>query len=152
MKSLKPILFISFLMFSISIHAQIKDSALNTSNLSSDISTSSPTYFANNQDLYKSKYTLVLYNSTKNLYDTYSATSDVYNYSGSTNIYKPETNFLTTLFLEDDSIGESEMVLEHRSMLLDDDVSYRIRDSFNPHGASNMSEALVGGVFGLLFN
>ena len=139
-------------MFSISIHAQIKDSVLNTSNLSSNSSTSSPTYFANNQDLYKSKYTLVLYNSTLDLYDTYSATSDVYNYSGSTKFYKPKTNFLTTLFLGNDSFGESNTVLEHRSMLLADDVSYRIRDSFNPHGASNMSEALIGGVFGLLFN
>ncbi|WP_298248322.1 hypothetical protein [uncultured Christiangramia sp.] len=152
MKSLKPLLFILVLTFSISINAQIKDSVSSVSDSSSDSSTSSPTYFANNQDLYKSNYTLVLYNSTTDLYDTYSATSDVYYYSGSTKFYKPKTNFLTTLFLGNDSFGESNTVLEHRSILLADDVSYRIRDSFNPHGASNMSEALIGGVFGLLLN
>ena len=59
---------------------------------------------------------------------------------------------MTTLFLGNDSFIESNTLLLNQPLLLDEDVSYQVRDSFNPYGASNFSEAVLGGVLGLLFN
>ncbi|MCH4822098.1 hypothetical protein ML462_02845 [Gramella lutea] len=96
--------------------------------------------------------TLVLYNNSTNLYDIYFNVNDAYSYGGSNTIFETNSNFFTTLFLGNDSFTESNTLLPNTSLLLDQDVRYIARDSFNPNGASNFYEAVLGGVLGLLFD
>lgn len=152
MKITKPVLLIIFLLISISFYGQTKDSVQNLDFLSSNFSTTQESLFTHDLDIHSQTSSLILYNRTTKLYDTYSVADSIYVYRGSTSTFKPKTNFLTTLFLGNNSFVESNTLLENRTLLLYEDADYRVRDSFNPHGASNLSEALIGGFFGLLFN
>ena len=95
---------------------------------------------------------LVLYNRTTNSYDTYLSNNGCYSYSGSNTHFRNKSSFFTNLFLGNSSFSESNSLLPKSSLLLKEDGSYIVRDSFNPNGASNFSEAVLGGVLGLLFN
>ena len=148
-----PVIFF-FLSLSMSFYGQKKDSLqtgydLNFNNSSTVFSTSQ---VLENFD-YQAQYSkLFLYNNTTNLYNVYSNTDDSYVQNSFTNVYRPKSNFFTNLFLGNDRFPENNTLLLNKSLLIDEDVSYRVRDSFNPHGASNFSEAILGGVLGLIFN
>jgi len=103
-------------------------------------------------DVQEEMPSLVLYNRTTNSYDTYLSNNGSYSYSGSNTHFKNKSNFFTNLFLGNNSFSESNSLLPNSSFLLEEDGSYIVRDSFNPNGASNFSEAVLGGVLGLLFN
>ena len=157
MKIINSVVLIFCLFLSMSFYGQTNDSLQNVNTLNSRFYT--PGFTAIDQpitlkklDLQTKAPTLVLYNKTTNLYDIYLDVNDSYSYSGSKIMFRPESNFFTTLFLGNDSYIESNTLIPNSSLLLGEDVSYPVRDSFNPNGASNFSEALIGGVFGLLFN
>ena len=96
--------------------------------------------------------TLVLYNKTTNMYNAYWNNNGSFSFSSKAT-FRNRSNFFTTLFLGNDSFIESNTAfMQNRSFLLDEDTTYQVRDSFNPYGASNINEALIGGVLGLLFN
>lgn len=156
MKFIKSVLIIFTLFLSMSFYGQKNDSLQNVTNTKSILYLSN---FSSNDHLSIEKLnvqtktaSLVLYSRTTNSYDTYLDSKGVYSYSGSSTIFKNKSNFFTTLFLGNDSFIESNTLLLNKSLLLEEDVSYRVRDSFNPNGASNFSEAVLGGVLGLLFN
>ena len=156
MKIARSVLLISSLFLSITFYGQTNDSLQNVKSLRSKLYTSTfssvdqPIVFKK-LDIQTKAPTLVLYNNTTNLYDIYLNVNN-YSYSGSSTVFKNKSNFFTTLFLGHDSFSESNSPLQNRSLLLDQDVRYIVRDSFNPNGASNFSEAVLGGVLGLLFN
>ena len=158
MKIIRSILLIVSFFLSMSFYGQTIDSLQNGNNKKSIIYSSGFSSYDQKFDLQKlnieaKEPTLMLYNRTTNSYDTYLTKNDSYSYIGSNVIFKNKSNFFTTLFLGDDSFIEgNSLLLNSSSLLLDEDVSYRVRDSFNPNGASNFSEAVLGGVFGLLFN
>ena len=156
MKFIKSVLIIFTLFLSMSFYGQKNDSLQNVTNTKSILYLSN---FSSNDHLSIEKLnvqtkaaSLVLYSRPTNSYDTYLDSNGVYSYSGSSTIFKNKSNFFTTLFLGNDSFIESNTLLLNKSLLLEEDVSYRVRDSFNPNGASNFSEAVLGGVLGLLFN
>ena len=156
MKIIRSVFMIFSLFVSMSFYGQTNDSLQNVKSLKSILYFSS---FSSNDhpgleklNVQEKVPSLVLYNRTTNYYDTYLSNNGSYSYSGSNTIYKNKSNFFTTLFLGNDSFIESNTLLLNRSLLLDEDVSYQVRDSFNPNGASNFSEAVLGGVLGLLFN
>ena len=157
MKIFRSILLINSLFLSIAFYGQTNDSLQNNNNKKSIVNFSGSSSQDQDFDLKKLNFetnvpTLFLYNRTTNSYDTYLNNDGNYTYSGSSTIFRNEPNFFTTLFLGNDSFIESNTLLLNRSLLLDEDVSYRVRDSFNPNGASNFSEAVLGGVLGLLFD
>lgn len=155
MKIIKSVLF--FLFLSISFYGQNGDSLQNSKRFRPALYTpglgdTNGHYVLKMPNFQTDVPTLVLYNKTTNLYDTYLNINNSYIYSGATTRFKNRSNFFTSLFLGNDSFSESNSLLPNRSILLTDDLNYRVRDSFNPHGASTISEALLGGVLGLLFN
>lgn len=157
MKIFRSVLIIFFLLLSMSFYGQTNDSLQNLKSKKTILYFSS--FSSNDKPFALEKLNvptktpkLVLYNRTTNSYDKYLNHNGSYSYSGSTTIFKNKSNFFTALFLGNDSFTESNTLLLNRSLLLGEDVSYRVRDSFNPNGASNFSEAVLGGVFGLLFN
>lgn len=158
MKIIKPLLLIIPFFLSISIYGQTDDSLKYLENKRPDLLVSN---FSSNDEQFglrvwnvgKKEQPLLLYNRNTNSYDIYLNYNGNYSYSGSSTIFKNKSNFFTTLFLGNDSFLESNtLLMNNRSLLLDEDVSYMVRDSFNPNGASNFSEAILGGVLGLLFN
>ena len=157
MKIIKSVILILFLLLSISFYGQTKDSLQNVNDLSSKFfaakfSSIDQPVVLKKLDIPTQASKLVLYNRTTSLYDTYLEVNGSYSYSSSNNIFRPKSNFFTTLFLGNNSLMENNNLLPNTSFLLDEGVSYPVRDSFNPYGASNFSEALLGGVLGLLFN
>ena len=155
MKIIRSIYLIFFFLFSVSFYGQVNDSLQYFKDSKSIL------YFSSNDDpldLDKLNFqseasSLVLYNGTTNSYNMYSNFGGDYSYKGSTTIFRNKSNFFTTLFLGNDSFVEGNTLLvNNKSLLLDEDVSYMVRDSFNPNGASNFSEAVLGGVLGLLFD
>jgi len=97
--------------------------------------------------------TLSLYNSTTNMYDNYSSNGNGHTYSNSTLFFENRSNFFIELFLENDSFMESNnSLMQNHFLIWGEEPTYRVRDSFNPYGATNIREALVGGILGLLFN
>ena len=95
---------------------------------------------------------LSLYNPTTNRYDNYLGNGDDYIYSNSTIFFENKANFFTNLFLGNDSFMQNNSLMQSHPLIWDEDSTYRVRDSFNPYGATNMREALLGGILGLLFN
>ncbi|MBZ9632189.1 hypothetical protein LB465_15510 [Salegentibacter sp. LM13S] len=155
MKITKPLILIFCLFSSLSFYAQTKDSIKSiSSKFYTHVGSSAidQPLSLKKLNFQRSTPSLVLYNSTTNLYDIYLDGNGSYSYSGSNIRFRHKSNFLTTLFLGNDSFTESNTLLPNSTLLLDEDDTYRVRDSFNPHGASNISEALIGGVLGLLFN
>ncbi|QYA26148.1 hypothetical protein G3I01_11700 [Gramella sp. MT6] len=157
MKFSKSIFIILSFFLSISFYGQTNDTLQNGNISNSQFYNSSrysidQPFVPKNLNMKSEAQNLVLYNETTNLYDVYLHTDDSYSYSGSNSIFRSKTNFVTTLFLGSNSVMENHSVLPSTSLLLSEDVSYPVRDSFNPNGASNFSEAILGGVFGLLFN
>lgn len=156
MKVIRPVLILCSLFLGMSFYGQTNDSLQNLKKKSvlyfPGFSTNDQSSSLKKLDFQTVAAPLVLYNGTTNAYDIYSNYNGGYSYSGSNTIFKTKSNFLTTLFLGNDSFVESNTLLLHRSLSLDENHSYRVRDSFNPNGASNFSEAVLGGVFGLLFN
>ena len=157
MKIFKPIVLICSLFLCISLHGQTNDSLQNVNSKKSILyfsTISSNDQYVSLEDVNVQAEVppLVLYNRTNNYYDSFLANNGTFEYSGTTTSFKNESNFLMTLFLGNDSFIESNPLLLNRSLLLDQDETYQVRDSFNPHGASNFSEAILGGVLGLLFD
>lgn len=141
-----------------SFYGQVNDSLQSVNDTTSILKFSriysqNQTYDIRNLNFQSGTNSLVLYNETTNSYDTYLNYEGNYSYSGSSTFFKNDSNFFTNLFLGNDSfIENNSLLMNNRSLLLDDDVRYIVRDSFNPNGASNFSEAIIVGVFGLLFN
>lgn len=154
---MKSLVLTFFLCLTVPFYGQTKDSleiaeGLNLNLYDPGFSNKEQPNLLQNFNTTSQTSNLVLYNGTTNLYDVYSASGEGYTYSSSTTQFRPKSNFFTTLFLGNDSFTENKTLLRNRSLLLDEDDSYRVRDSFNPHGASNFSEAIIGGVLGLLFD
>jgi len=157
MKIIRSVLIIFCLFQSVSFYGQINDSTQNVNALNSYFYTSSQslkdqTYVLKNLKIQSEGQDLVLYNSTTNLYDVYLDVDNTYSYSGSTSMFRSKSNFFTTASLGNNSGMENNILLPRTSVLLGENVSYPVRDSFNPHGASNFKEAILGGVLGLIFN
>ena len=158
MKHINSVFILLCFFLSMSFYGQANDSIKSMKDTTSilkfsGISSQNQRFDFKGLNLQSDAPSLVLYNGTTNSYDTFLNYDGNYSYSGSSTIYKNESNFFTTLFLGNDSFLESNsLLMNNRSLLLDEDVSYMVRDSFNPNGASNFSEAIIGGVFGLLFN
>jgi len=157
MKFSKSVFIILSFFISISFYGQTYDSLQNGNISNSQFCNSSlylidEPFVAKDLKIKTDGQNLVLYNATNNLYDVYLYVNDSYSYSGSTSIFRSKPNFFNTLFLGSNSVMENNTFLSRTSLLLSDDVSYPVRDSFNPNGASNFSEAILGGVLGLLFN
>lgn len=155
MKIIRSVFLISSFLFSVSFYGQIGDSLQNGKDSKSIL------YFSLSDDsfdldklIFKSEVpSLVLYNDVTNSYNTYSNYRGNYVYSGSTTFFKSKSNFFTTVFLgKDDFVESNTLLVKNRYSLLDEDVKYIVRDSFNPNGASNFSEAVIGGVLGLLLD
>ena len=155
---MKSVLIIFSLFLSMSFYGQTNDTLQKLKDSKSilyfsSISSNDHTIDLDKLNLQKEAPILVLYNGTTNSYDHFINNNGSYSYSGSATFFKNKSNILTTLFLGNDSFIESNtLLINNSSLLLDEDVSYMVRDSFNPNGASNFSEAVLGGVFGLLFN
>lgn len=141
---------------STSTYAQVKDILYSeksaTYNIYTPHLTANQTFGLEKVDFHTEVPTLVLYNKTTNFYDSYLFNNDNYTYFNSSVIFKNRSNFFTDLFLGKDTFMESNSLMPNTFFMLDEDARYPIRDSFNPYGASNISEALVGGVLGFLFN
>ena len=157
MKIFRSITLICSLFISFSFFAQANDSIQSADSMGLNLYTSH--YSSIDQpiglkklDIQKDAPSLVLYNQTTNLYDIYSNVGNGYRYSGSNSVYRNKSNFFTNLFLGNDSFAEQNTLIPTRTFLLDEDVNYIVRDSFNPNGAANFSEAVLGGVLGLLFD
>jgi len=156
MTNKKSILLLICLLLGISICAQTKDTLLlknpmfnfNTPNFTR----TDNTFGLKNIDFQKNASSLFLYNSTTNLYDTYINDGSTYIYSNSTIFFENKSNIFIDLYLGNNSFMESNSLMQNTSFILDKNATYWVRDSFNPYGAANMREALVGGVLGLLFN
>lgn len=158
MKFINSVFIICGIFLSMSFYGQSNDSLQKLNDTKSilhfsGISSQDQTFDFKNLNFHSDAPSLVLYNDTTNSYDTYLNYNGNYSYFGSSTIFRNKSNFLTNLFLGNDSFVESNsLLINNRFLLLDEDVSYMVRDSFNPNGASNFSEAVIGGVFGLLFN
>ncbi|SDR71392.1 hypothetical protein [Christiangramia echinicola] len=157
MKFSKSVLIIFSFFLSISFYGQTNDSLQKVKILNSQLYSSSlylidQPFVPKDLNIESDGQKLVLYNATTNLYDVYLDVDDSYSYSSSTSIFRYKPNFITTLFLGSNSVMENNTFLPRTFLLLSEDVSYPVRDSFNPNGASNFSEAVLGGVLGLLFN
>ena len=154
MKIFRSVLLICSLFLSMSFYGQTDDSVQNLNSVlyfSGSYSTDEPIGLEK-LNVQEEMPSLVLYNRTTNSYDTYLSNNGIYSYSGSNTHFKNKSNFFTNLFLGNNSFSESNSLLPKSSLLLEEDGSYIVRDSFNPNGASNFSEAVLGGVLGLLFN
>lgn len=157
MKIIKLIILVFSLSLSIPIYAQAKDILHNENKAAnnfynSNLTTLNQTFGIEKLDFQKKVPTLVLYNKTTNFYDTYLYIGSDYTYINSNVIFKNRSNIFIDLFLGNDFFMESNSLMPNTSFILDEDARYPVRDSFNPYGASNISEALLGGVLGLLFN
>ncbi|WP_076456525.1 hypothetical protein [Zobellia uliginosa] len=141
---------------SISLYAQSKDSLVTKG---TTFHFHVPNFNATNHSLNfkslsfpKNIPTLSLYNPTTNMYDNYLGDRNGYTYTNSTIFFDNKSNFFIDLFLGNDSFMESNSLMPNHPFIWDEDATYRVRDSFNPYGATNMREALSGGVLSLLFN
>lgn len=155
MKIVRCISIIFSLLFSISFYGQVNDSIKILKDSKSILyHSANGVSFDLVRNHFKSKIpTLTLYDPAISSYNTYSSFNGSYIYSGVTSRFKKKPNFFTRLFLGDDSFVENNALLvSNRSLLLGENDSYMVRDSFNPNGVSNFSEAIIGGVLGLLFD
>ncbi|MBZ9629710.1 hypothetical protein LB465_02880 [Salegentibacter sp. LM13S] len=156
MKKNKFVVLICCLFICLSFYGQTNDSLQNVNSVKSNFFNSGfskvdQPFVPKKLNIQTNASTLVLYNKTTNLYDNYVGNNDSYGYSSSNTMFRNKSNFFTTLFLGNASSMENNTLLPNRSLLLKDD-NYIIRDSFNPNGASNFSEAVIGGVLNLIFN
>lgn len=157
MKIIKSVLLVSSFILSTTFYGQTNDSLKNVQSLRSNFYTNTfpsiddPIVFEQ-LDIKLNAPTLVLYNRTTNLYDIYLNVNSNYSYSGSNTVFKTKPNFFTTLFLGNDSFMENNRLVPNSSLMLGENVSFIVRDSFNPNAADNFSEAVLGGVLGLIFN
>lgn len=154
MKIFRSVLLIFSLFLSMSFYGQTDDSLQNINSVlyfSDSYSIDQPIGLEK-LNVQEEMPSLVLYNRTTNSYDTYLSNNGSYSYIGSNTHFKNNSNFFTNLFLGNNSFSESNSLLPKSSLLLKEGGSYIVRDSFNPNGASNFSEAVLGGVLGLLFN
>ncbi len=157
MSSIKSAILLIYLLLGVSIYAQSKDTLLlakgETFNFYvPNFTTINQTLSLKNFDFQKNLPTLSLYNKTTNMYDNYLNKGNGYMYSNSNFFFENKSNFFIDLFLGNNSFMQNNSLIQNNYFMLGDDSVYRIRDSFNPYGASNMRQALVGGVLGLLFN
>lgn len=109
---------------------------------SSDFSYSDKTFLFKKLNFHDQREPLLLYNSTTNSYNVYLKDSNGYSYIGSKTIFRYKSNSLTF----------NNTLIPNSFSLNEDVLTYPIKDSFNPYGASNFKEALVGGFLGLLFD
>ena len=111
----------------------------------------SPTLDLKSIDFTKGALPLSLYNGTTQMYDTYVGVGDEHVYGGSSVSFNSRRNPIADLLLGTDSFLErNPLLMQNPAFFSGED--YRVRDSFNPYGASTLGEALFGGVLGLLFN
>ena len=115
----------------------------------------SNTNFTKMKNLINDEYSISIYNSFLNTYDNYLADDEGnFTFSRSNAFFNNnKSNFFTTLFLGYYSEAESNLIIQDNYPLtIYEDKASVIRDSFNPHGASSIGQALLGGFFSTLFN
>jgi len=156
MTNKKSISLIISLLLGISIFAQSKDTLMLKNSMfninAPNFKSTDNSFGLKNIDFQKNTQSLFLYNRTTNLYDTYTNDGSTYRYSNSTVFFENKSNIFIDLYLGNNSFMESSSLMQNTSFMRYENPTYRVRDSFNPYGAANMQEALVGGVLGLLFN
>lgn len=155
MNRIKSVVLLIYISLNLSVYAQTNDTLLTKSaaiNLSvAKFNTTGHTFRLKSLKIPKRKTTISVYNKTTNLYDNYLENRNGYIYSNSNIIFETKSNFLIDLFMGNNSFNQNNSLMQNHYML-DVHSTYRVRDSFNPHGASNIREALVGGFLGLLFD
>ncbi len=155
MNRVRPVVLFIYLLSGVFLNGQSQDTVLTKGKIFSlyapNFMTTAITLDLKNIDLTKDRLTLSLYNGTTNMYDTYVGVGDDHVYGGSTVSFTERGNVMTNLFLGSDSFLESNPLLIQNPVFFPGE-DYRVRDSFNPYGATTMGEALFGGFLGLLFN
>lgn len=101
-------------------------------------------YFKN-IDFSKQEYIFSSFNRTSSLYDNYFIDDTTFTFSNSNMMYKPKSNILTDLFIENSNN------IQYHSFGINN-VGMPVRDSFNPYGTTSIKTAIKGGILGLLFN
>jgi len=156
MTNKKSISLIISLLLGISIFAQSKDTLMLKNSIfninAPNFKSTDNSFGLKNIDFQKNTQSLFLYNSTTNLYDTYLHDGSTYIYSNSTVFFDNKSNIFIDLYLGNNSFMENSSHMQNASFRLHENATYRVQDSFNPYGATNIQEALVGGFLGLLFN
>lgn len=148
MKNSKRILLFLFIALHISTNAQTKDTLAKKNiifkSYFSDFKT--PDYSIDFKNVIPKKNSHVsIFNESMYVYDHYIHTGKEYTYTNST-LYYDNSNSIINLILD------QKASLMQNNAFMQNEYKYPIRDSFNPHGATNMKQAVLGGFLGLLFN
>ncbi len=148
MNKIKFLFFFLCISISSSLCAQLKDSLSTKHRLfaSSNTSITTPSFNFNFKNRSPKKEVIFsAFNPGTLVYDHYMHDGNTFIYSNSNLFYQGKTHPIINFMLDNDSFIRQDNYLIQKN-------NYRYRDSFNPYGASNIHDALLGGFIGLLFN
>jgi hypothetical protein len=148
MKNVKTVFLLLFIAFNISTNAQSLDSLTNkvVTLKSFSLYYKTKDYSIDFKNLIlKSDEYISVFNHSSNTYNHYFNKGDGYMYSNSNIYYQGKSNPIINYFIENNAVLQDPFVRKNNNQ-------YPVRDSFNPHGAKNIGQALLGGLIGTMFN
>ena len=95
-------------------------------------------------DFSKDQYIFTSFNPNTSLFDNYQNNNNNFLFMKSGISHSPKSNLFTEMVMNNPGMQNFPHAIRSNSR--------PIRDSFNPNGATNMRDALLGGILGFIFN